>query len=69
MSLIKKIDVEAYFAEKRRLRIVSDGLATHPAARRSSALEAAGTKANMSGFRGDLSIEHPFSKGSAIPAK
>jgi len=69
MSLIKKIDVEAYFAEKRRLRLVRAGLATHPATKRSSALEAARTKANTLGFRGDLSIEHLLPKGSAFPVQ
>jgi hypothetical protein len=69
MSLIKKIDVEAHFAERRRLRLVRAGLASHPTAKRSSALEAAGTKANASGFRDDFSIEHSFPKGPATPAK
>jgi hypothetical protein len=69
MSLIKKIDVEAHFAEKRRLRLVRAGLATHPTAKGLSALDAAGAKSKASGFRDDFSIEHSFPTGSAIPAK
>jgi hypothetical protein len=69
MILIKKVDVEAHFAEKRRLRRASAGLATRPAAKCSSAFEAAGTKVNVSGFRDDSSTEHSFRNGPATPAK
>ncbi len=69
MSLIKKIDVEAHFAEKRRLRRARAGLATRPAAQRPSALEAAGTKVNVPGFRDDSSTEHSFRNGPATSAK
>jgi hypothetical protein len=69
MSLIKKIDVEAHFAERRRLRLARAGLATCPAAKRPSALEAVGTKVNSSGFSDDSSIEHSFPNGPATPSK
>ena len=62
MSLIKKIDVEAHFAERRRMRLAALGFAGKPAAKGALAPEASGTKADVPGFKQSSSIEHSSPK-------
>jgi hypothetical protein len=69
MSLIKKIDVEAHFASRRRARLALARLATLPAVKLSSVSVEAGAKADASGFREDFSLEHSLSKGPAGPSQ
>jgi hypothetical protein len=67
MSLIKKVDVEAHFAERRRMRLAAIGFTRKPASKGASAPMAAQQK--TSGFREDLSLEHSSRRASATSSK
>jgi hypothetical protein len=58
MPLIKKIDVNEHFAARRRMRLAARGLVRQPAATAPLGPEAAGRKADASGFEKDVSLEH-----------
>ena len=58
MALIKKIDVNDHFAARRKMRLAARGLMSQPAAIAPLGPEAAGRKANASGFKEDFSPEH-----------
>jgi hypothetical protein len=69
MSLIKKIDVEAHFAARRRARQALARLATLPAVKLPSVAGTAGANADASGFREDFSLEHTLPKGPVGSSK
>jgi hypothetical protein len=60
MSLIKKVDLEAHFAERRRMRLAANGFTRTPASKAPSAPVSAkaAVKVNTPGFREDFSLEH-----------
>jgi hypothetical protein len=58
MALIKKIDVNDHFAARRKMRLAARGLMRQPATTVPLRPEAAGRKADASGFEKDVSLEH-----------
>ena len=69
MALIKKIDVNDYFAARRRMRVAGAQLVKQAAVIGPSEPKATGAKANASGFEKDFSLEHSALKLPAAPSK
>jgi hypothetical protein len=69
MTLIKKIDVEAHFAARRRMRLAAAGFRILPNVTGCSGIEDVGPKANVSGFKQDFALEHSSSSAPVTPAK
>jgi hypothetical protein len=69
MSLIKKIDVEAHFAARRRTRLAAMGFTRKSAAKVSPAIAPAVVRTNTPAFRNDFPVEPSFSGASTTPSK
>jgi hypothetical protein len=67
MSLIKKVDVEAHFAERRRMRLAANGFTRKPASKAAAVpgRAKAAVQTNTSGFREDSSVERSSPKAPA----
>ncbi len=61
MSLIKKKDVEAHFAARRRVRLAALGFVRKPVTNGIPVPERAVKRAKTSDFRKDFSVEHSSS--------
>ena len=69
MALIKKADVNDYFAARRRMRVAGAQLAKQAGEIGTSQPKATGAKANASGFEKDFSVEHSALKLPGAPSK
>jgi hypothetical protein len=69
MSLIKKIDVEAHFAARRRMRLAAVGFRREPSSKGVSGHKPATAEAQATGFKEDFSLEHSSPKVPVIPSK
>jgi len=69
MSLIKKIDVEAHFAERRRRRLVASGFAKQSTSERVLVIATEAASADASVFKKDFSVEHSFKMVSATSSE
>jgi hypothetical protein len=69
MSLIKKKDVEAHFAARRRVRLAALGFVRKPVSSGIPVPERATKRAKTSGFREDFSIEHSSPGFPVAPSK
>lgn len=69
MALIKKADVNDYFAARRRMRVAGAQLAKQAVVIGPLQPKTTGAKANASGFEKDFSLEHSTLKLPAAPSK